>query len=148
MHQLINFSIIIDIAARFKSSDFCQGHPCWECAPPLSCTSHLEKPTDRQAEKNGKLTGRKTGWLLQSNKENKHRYNAEELKTGIVQDDDDDVENSDDEMRHSSNFLTRTIRAVFWFFCRCLLICLYINYFLLLLAVFEFCPLLIMYFCV
>lgn len=41
MHQLINFSIIIDIAALLKSSDFCQGHSCWGYAP----TSSLHLPS-------------------------------------------------------------------------------------------------------
>ena len=45
VHQLINFSIIIDIAALLKS-DFCQGHSSWECAPASS--SHLPSwETDR-----------------------------------------------------------------------------------------------------
>lgn len=44
MHQLINFSIIIDIAALLKSSDFCQGHPCWEC---VSVSSLHVPPWDR-----------------------------------------------------------------------------------------------------
>lgn len=61
MHQLINFSIIIDIAALLKSSDFCQGHPCWKCAPASS--SHLPSWETRQTGwKNGELTGRQTCW--------------------------------------------------------------------------------------
>lgn len=47
VHQHINFSIIIDTAALLKSSDFCQGHSCWEWKPCLCF--HLKKQMNKQA---------------------------------------------------------------------------------------------------
>lgn len=54
MRQLINFSIIIDIAALLKSSDFHQGHLKDFLAEDIAPTSSVHLPsgeTDKPAEK-------------------------------------------------------------------------------------------------
>lgn len=56
--ELIHFSIIIDITARLKSSDFRQGHPRWEHAPPPPHTSRLGE------------WGGEMAWLTSSKKKN------------------------------------------------------------------------------
>lgn len=80
-HQLINFFIIIDIAALHKSSDFCQGHLCWRSAP--TCFLHLpSRETDRQAEK---MASSQADSVSSCNKETID----EELKPWIGRDDND-----------------------------------------------------------
>lgn len=80
-HQLINFFIIIDIAALHKSSDFCQGHLCWRSAP--TCFLHLpSRETDRQAEN---MASSQADSVSSCNKETID----EELKPWIGRDDND-----------------------------------------------------------